>query len=73
VAHPFRWQLKISFAKRGGARNIIFGKKNIPTMPSLVTNKFQLPSDGEDVSDGDGKNLVVILIMTMAIDIFLLQ
>ncbi len=29
-------------------------------MPSLVTNKFQLPSNGEDVSDGDGKNLVAI-------------
>jgi hypothetical protein len=31
-----------------------------------VTNKFQSLSDGEDVLDGDGKNLVAICIVTMA-------
>jgi len=63
--------IEIFHLPKGGAHVISFlEKKNIPTMPSLVTNKFQLPSDGEDVSDGDGKNLVTIPIMTMAIEFF---
>jgi hypothetical protein len=41
--------------KGGGACNIIFEKKIKPTMPSLATNKFQSPPNGDDMLDGDGK------------------